>query len=176
MKIEKIPVGYLQANCYILNINNDIIIIDPGADYEFIKEKIVGNISAILITHHHEDHIGALEQFKNDYKCPIYSFYNLEEKKYHFNNFYFEVIYTPGHTVDCVTYYFYKEKIMFTGDFLFKGNIGRTDLETGNMEQMFSSLNKIKKYKNIDIYPGHGCITNLDEEKINNIYLGDYSE
>ena len=61
---------------------------------------------------------------------------------------------------------------MFTGDFLFKDNIGRCDLPTGNVAKMKESINKIKKYSdNIKIYPGHGEETNLGYEKKNNYYF-----
>ena len=61
---------------------------------------------------------------------------------------------------------------MFTGDFIFKENIGRTDLETGNMLEMQESLNMIKKYgDDIILYPGHGESTTLGYEKVNNIYF-----
>ena len=61
---------------------------------------------------------------------------------------------------------------MFTGDFLFKDSIGRTDLETGNMDQMKISLEKIKEYSDrYRVYPGHGDATTLGEEKMNNPFL-----
>ena len=67
--------------------------------------------------------------------------------------------------------YFENENCMFVGDFLFAGTIGRCDLETGNIEEMKKSLMKIKKYPNVDIYPGHGDSTTLNHELKNNIYL-----
>jgi glyoxylase-like metal-dependent hydrolase (beta-lactamase superfamily II) len=71
-----------------------------------------------------------------------------------------------------VTYYFKKNKIMFTGDFLFKGTIGRCDLEGGNIRKMEESLRIIKEYDNdIKIYPGHGDSSILGDEKKNNPYL-----
>lgn len=77
----------------------------------------------------------------------------------------------PGHTNDSLSYYFYKENIMFTGDFIFAGSIGRTDLG-GNSNDMKNSINKIKKYSdNIKIYPGHGDTTSLIDEKVNNVYF-----
>ena len=79
-------------------------------------------------------------------------------------NFNFEVIYTPGHKEDAITFYFKDYNAMFTGDFIFKDAIGRTDLPGGNMESMIESLNKIKSYnKDIIIYPGHGDKTTLGE-------------
>ena len=95
----------------------------------------------------------------------------LKEKNYKIENFSFDVIYTFGHTSDSVTYYFKEEKIMFTGDFIFKNSIGRTDLG-GNSNDMKNSINKIKKYSdNIKIYPGHGDTTSLIDEKANNVYF-----
>ena len=92
-------------------------------------------------------------------------------------NFSFEIIKTKGHSVDSVTYFFYNDKIMFTGDFLFKESIGRCDLKGGNIFDMKESIKKIKSYnKDIVIYPGHGDKTKLEYELKNNYYLGDYYE
>ncbi|MEG0025783.1 MAG: MBL fold metallo-hydrolase [Bacilli bacterium] len=170
MEIKTIPVGPLQANCYILINNQTCLIIDPGDEYQ----KIINNIDklkplAILVTHNHFDHIGAIKKLTNLYKIETYDFSNMIEKKYSIESFQFEVIFTPGHSNDSVTYYF--ENIMFTGDFLFKGTIGRTDLTTGNMQAMETSINKIKQYKHITIYPGHGEKTTLALEKENNYYF-----
>ena len=168
MKITSLPLGCLQANCYILEIDNEIIIIDPADEYEKIHEVIKNKkIIKILITHHHPDHIGALKYF-DDYLILK----NLEEKEYKLGKFSFEIIFTKGHTSDSVTYYFKKEKLMFTGDFLFKNSIGRTDFPTGNSFEMEKSLKKIIKYPNdITIYPGHGPNTTLKNEKENNYFL-----
>ena len=173
MKVKKIVVGKLQCNCYILEINNDIIIIDPGDNYDKIKEFIYNkNLIGVLITHNHFDHVGALNNLLNDYKTKVYNSSNLSEKDYILNNFKFKVIYTKGHTEDSITYYFYENNIMFTGDFLFKDSIGRCDLPTGNVAKMKESINKIKKYSdNIKIYPGHGEETSLGYEKRNNYYF-----
>ena len=64
MKITTIKTGYLSENCYLLEKNNQIIIIDPGDDYEKINQHLQNKtIVKILITHHHKDHIGALNHF-----------------------------------------------------------------------------------------------------------------
>ena len=168
MKITIIPVGQLEANCYILEKDGKILIIDPGDDYSKINQKIQNKeIVKILITHHHPDHIGALNHFDKNL-----IFENPKEQAYTFGPFSFTVIKTKGHTTDSVTYYFKKGQIMFTGDFLFKGTIGRTDMFGGNMEEMKQSIDKIKKYPNdITIYPGHGPSTNLKYEKETNYFL-----
>lgn len=173
MIIDRVVVGYLEENCYILEKNNNVLVIDPGAEYNKIKEKLRNkNVIGILITHRHFDHIGALNDLLNDYKVHVYEDDNTIEKEYNVNNFTFKVIKTYGHTNDSITFLFYQEKIMFTGDFVFKDTVGRTDFPTGNYEQMLISINKIKEYNDeIIIYPGHGDKTNLGYEKKNNNYF-----
>ena len=160
MEINKVVVGMLETNCYILKKNNKCLVIDPGDEHDKI-EKIIGNneVVGVIITHYHFDHIGALNKFD---ETIILDRHNLEEKEYNISNFKFDVIYTPGHKEDSITIYFKEDKIMFTGDFIFKGAIGRTDLKGGNDIDMINSLNKIDKYdKDIIIYPGHGDKTTL---------------
>lgn len=173
MNIEIVKVGQLECNCYILEKDNNVLIIDPGDDYNKIKEKIKNkNLKAVLITHNHFDHIGALNNIKQDYQIEIYDNTNLEEKEYKINNFSFKVIKTYGHSSDSISFYFEKDKVMFVGDFIFKDSIGRCDLPTGNINDMKASLDKIKKYDdNIIIYPGHGNSSTLGNEKKNNIYF-----
>ena len=160
MKINRVVVGSLETNCYVLELNNKCLVIDPGDEYEKIKE-VIGDkeIVGVIITHYHFDHIGALDNFN---KSLLLDKNNLEEKEYTIDNFNFEIIYTPGHKEDAITVYLKKEKVMFTGDFIFKGTIGRTDLPGGSEKDMMKSLEKIKNYdKNIKIYPGHGEYTYL---------------
>ena len=163
MKINKVVVGELETNCYILEENNKCLVIDPGAEYEKINKVINDKeIIGVIVTHYHFDHIGALNYFD---KSLIFDKSNLEEKEYNIDNFKFEIIYTPGHKEDLITIYFKEDKIMFTGDFIFKNAIGRMDLPGGNYNDMLESLNKIKEYdKNITIYPGHGDKTTLKDE------------
>lgn len=173
MKIDRVITGYLEENCYTLTIGDECLVIDPGDDYQLIKDKISNNqVIGVLLTHNHFDHIGALDNIVNDYGVTVYSHKNLKEGKNKINNFNFSVIYTPGHTSDSICFYFDREKVMFTGDFLFKETIGRWDLETGNFEDMLTSINKIKKYNDdIIIYPGHGDKSMLGYEMDNNQYL-----
>jgi len=163
MKINKVVVGPLETNCYVLEEDNKCIIIDPGDEYNKIK-KVIGDkvVVGVIITHYHFDHIGALNYFDSSL---IFDKNNLEEKEHNIDNFKFEVIYTPGHKEDLITIYFKENKIMFTGDFIFKNGIGRIDLPGGNYNDMLESLNKMKKYdKDIIIYPGHGDKTYLKNE------------
>lgn len=170
MKIKRIIVGPLETNCYILIKNNEVLVIDPGDDYDkIIREMGANKVVGILITHSHFDHIGALSNFDKEL---IYDFSNLEEKEYTINDFNFEVIYTPGHTNDSVSYYFKEIDSIFCGDFIFYESIGRCDLPTGDFNIMKESINKIKKYpKDTKIYPGHDISTTLMHEIENNIYF-----
>lgn len=186
MKIEKIVVGIYEENCYLLIKDDDCIIVDPGDEKDKILKKVEDlklNVVGILITHAHFDHVGALSYILNEYDVPVYynnvnneilynNLINVKEEKYIISNFKFEVIYTPGHRNDSVIYYFYEDNLMFTGDFLFKGSIGRTDLEYANYNDMINSLKKIKNYSNgILIYPGHGDNSTIGYEKENNMFL-----
>lgn len=163
MDIKVIKVGPLETNCYILTIENESIIIDPGDDFNKIKEAIGTNkVIGCLVTHFHQDHIEALEE--------VVSHYDVEINKPKYGKFNYETIETPGHTFDSKTFYFKDINTMFTGDFIFKSSIGRTDLG-GNDKDMIDSLEKFKQYDDdIIIYPGHGPKTTLGQEKINFIF------
>ena len=170
MKIDRIVNSVLEENTYILEKDNNVLIIDPGSDGDIIKEKVKDKkIDGILITHKHFDHVGSLSIFK---EYNIYSYDNLEEKEYIIGNFIFDVIYNPGHSGDSISFYFKKDNILFSGDFIFKDSIGRVDLPTGNNNDMIDSIIKISKYpKDMIIYPGHGESTTLGYEIENNIYF-----
>lgn len=166
--------GELRENCYLLEIDNKYLVIDPGSEFEKIKSYIKedGEVLAVLVTHRHFDHIGALKQFIDTYRCPVYDKMSTDEETYKIGPFSFNVIFNPGHSPDSITFYFFKEKKMFDGDFIFEGNIGRCDLEGGNMNAMMESIKKIKKYPDdITIYPGHGEFTKLGHEKLRNYYF-----
>lgn len=160
MQIERIVVGDLEENCYILTKNNRTIIVDPGDEaLKIIKSLSDKNVVGVLITHHHFDHIGALKEIEEYFKIK-------EDRE--IEGFKYEIIETPGHTSDSVSYYFPDDKVLFAGDFLFLNSIGRTDLPTGNDIEMQKSLELIRKYPDdVVVYPGHGEATTLGHEKDN---------
>ena len=158
MNVKRVVVGELEENCYILENDDSCIIIDPGDEAQEIISNIDKEVKGILITHHHFDHVGALKVLKEKY--------NVEENNFSIDGFEFEVIKTPGHTSDSLTFYFKEDNLMFVGDFIFNKGIGRVDLPTGNMNEMVESLNKIFLYPDTTvIYPGHGEYSTLGEEK-----------
>ena len=174
MEIKTIVTGYLDENCYLLIKNGTCLVVDPGDDYNKIKEALGENkVLGVLITHSHFDHIGALRNFLTKRSIKIFKRSNLEEDKvYKIGDFSFRCIYTPGHSKDSVTFYFEEEKTMLIGDFIFKENIGRTDLPGGSDNEMQNSIIKILNYpEDTVLYPGHNDITTLKYEKENNPFL-----
>lgn len=173
MKIDKIITGVLAENCYILEKDNKVLVIDPGDD----SKKIIDNVKdkdvlKVLVTHNHYDHVAGLSDLINIKKVEVMDYSNLEEKVYDIGPFRFRVLYTKGHSDDSISFYFEEEKIMFVGDFIFEGTIGRCDLEGGNYLEMKKSLEMIRKYPlSTVIYPGHGNRTTLLKEIKNNPYL-----
>lgn len=173
MNITNIVVGELETNCYILEKDNNVLIVDPGDEYPKIKEQIKDkNLVGILLTHNHFDHTGCIKDLINDYNIPLYDNETLNEGVNHISTFTFEVIKTYGHTMDSISFYFKEDKVMFTGDFLFYDTIGRCDFPESNVDEMKKSISKIKRYPNdVTIYPGHGIKTTLGREKEYNIYF-----
>lgn len=175
MRIEIVKVGDLECNCYLLEKDGKILIIDPGADVDKIINKINDReVVGVIITHYHFDHIGALDDIVDKYDTNVYDINNMNESIFKIDDFIFDVIYTPGHRDDCISIYFSDDKMMFVGDFIFRDCIGRVDLPGGNINKMIDSINKIKKYdRDISIYSGHGDSTTLGYEIDNNIYFKD---
>ena len=175
MEVIKVVTGALEENCYIIknNDNNTCLVIDPGDDFPKIKDKIGdAKVLGVLVTHSHFDHVGALRNFLSNRRIKVFKKSNLQEREYTLGDFTFDVIYTPGHSLDSVTFYFKEDKIMFVGDFIFKDSIGRCDLPGGSEVSMKNSINNIKKYdKDIILYPGHGESTTLGDELSNNPYM-----
>lgn len=159
-----------------------------------------GRPAAILLTHGHFDHIGAAEELKAYYNAPIYAMAEekeiLEDTQNNLSGLYgrgytvhadhflkdgeilrlagFEihVLHTPGHTVGGASYYFPEEKVVFSGDTLFHGSVGRTDFPTGSMGMLHESLHR-KLYalpNDTEVYPGHDASTDIAYEKRYNPY------
>lgn len=159
MQIEVLPLGYLEANCYILTKNNKSIIIDPGDEFSKISKFCESkHMVGILVTHDHFDHVGALKD------CEEY--YHLKSNPNYIEGFQYQVIKNPGHSKDSISFYFREENILFAGDFIFQRSIGRCDLEGGNFLEMQKSIQNILTFpSDMLIYPGHGPETTLEKEK-----------
>ena len=126
MKIIRIKTGYLEENCYLICDSDKCLIVDPGDDSDKIISEIGSlKVLGVLITHSHFDHVGALKEIKDRYNAIVYDFNSCNESEYSIGPFNFKVISNPGHSKDSISFYFYDDKIMFVGDFVFNGTIGR---------------------------------------------------
>lgn len=163
MKIKTVIVGELETNCYIVENEDSCLIIDPGDEFLKIKNNIDKKVIGVLLTHRHFDHVGALEEIVDYYNVPVYDKNNLSIGVNKIGDFELIVNYNPGHTLDSISFIF--DNIMFSGDFIFACCIGRTDLG-GDFSLMQNSIrNILKSEKNYKIYPGHGEITMLNDER-----------
>ena len=186
MKIEKIVCGAYTENAYCIDGE---LLIDPGDDLPALA-RLAGGIKAILLTHGHFDHMLAAEKLQERTGVPVYvhpldapmlsdaslSAYNPEVSSlpqpghiaytaYPESLFGFRVLHTPGHTPGSVCLYHEAEKVLFSGDTLFRAGFGRTDLAGGSMHQLLSSLRTLLALpRDIKVYPGHGESTTIDEE------------
>ena len=146
---------------------NTVSIVDP-AEFKAC-DKVINKyhkLDFILNTHHHADHVGANLELKKKYnskilgsdldkdRIPGIDIFLKENQKQKIGNLEFEVIFVPGHTKGHIAFFFYKEKVAFTGDTLFSLGCGR--IFEGTYAEMFNSLNKIKKLPpETKIYCGH---------------------
>ena len=169
MKIEIIKC--LSDNYSYLIINDKdktACVVDPSEAKPIINfvEKNNINLKFILNTHHHFDHVGGNLELKNKYDLKVVGFADDKERIpeidflvrdnqiWSKDDFEAKIYHTPGHTSGHIVFHFYKEKKIFTGDTLFSLGCGR--IFEGTYEQMFDSLNKIKKLpKDTEIYCGH---------------------
>ena len=160
MLIKTIPVGQLEENCYVVTNEATLesVVIDPGDEANTILDYLESNklkCVAIMLTHGHFDHVGAVDAVAEETGATVYM-NELDDAKRHQNNhssytlrdggiYYsdgdvidaaglsFHIIATPGHTPGGVT--IQVEDCLFTGDTLFKGSCGRTDLDGGDIDQ-----------------------------------------
>ena len=201
MVIECIPVGELEVNCYLLTKNGYGILIDPGDEAEKILNRIKESgisLCAMILTHGHFDHIGAVDKIKKETNATVYIhredadklFDNEKNLANYFKRmvesskadvlledesviekgpFKLKIYHTPGHSEGGIC--IYSDGNLFTGDLLFKNSIGRFDF--GNIRVELSSLKRIMDTfeDKTPVYPGHGEKTTIGDERKNNPYI-----
>ena len=201
IKIRSVLVSECYTNCYLC-MNTETkegFIVDPGDD----ELKISANVShiemkpvAILLTHGHFDHIGAVEKLKKRYDILVYASevedrllldnranlssmfgeptmicadkFLRDGENVNIAGFDIKFILTPGHTPGSGCYYIADENVLFSGDTLFHASRGRTDFPGGSEAAIINSIKEklLKLPGNTDVYPGHMDTTKIDNEKV----------
>ena len=191
MNIQKLTLGLYQTNTYLLANDTEAVVIDPGYEADTILDALAGKtLKAILLTHGHFDHVGAVKELVAETGCavwihaaeatmppmgtagPLYFTHTYDEGDTvsPIAGLELTVLHTPGHTPGSVCLLMGKE--MFSGDTLFACSFGRTDLPGGDPRKMMESLRRLASLQgNFFIHPGHGGSTTLDAEKRFNPYM-----
>ena len=194
LNIHTLTLGLYQTNCYIVHKegSKQCIVIDPGYDAATIlgRAALLGlEIEAILLTHGHFDHVGAVASLAADTDCRVF----LKEEELSLPgamtagplfytdlydgtgmlsvaNLDIKVLHTPGHTPGSVCLII--ADAMFSGDTLFAGSMGRCDFPGSNIFDMRKSLKKLRELPgDYRVFPGHAEATTLEFERKTNPYL-----
>lgn len=207
MDVRMFTVGPVQENCYLARLpeSNRALLIDPGEEAERLLGAIASlgvSLEAILLTHTHFDHIGAVAPIARATGAPVYcpvlevavladimSFvpwpgfgpfesYDADEtvsggERLTLAGMDIEVLFTPGHSPGHVTYAIEAEGALFSGDVLFQGSVGRTDLPGGDGPTLIRSIAGLVDCFDAQttVYPGHMGITTLGTEAATNPFL-----
>jgi len=208
--IRMLTVGQVAENCFIFRRedSNTGLVIDPGEEPELILGTLaqlgIEKVEAVLLTHTHFDHVGAVAPVARATGAPVYcpelevpvladimSFvpwpgfgpyesWDAEEtvkggERLSLAGFEIDVVFTPGHSPGHVTYSVADERVLFSGDVLFQGSIGRTDLPGGDTATLMDSIrNLVETFPaETGVYPGHMGITTLGAEREMNPFLAE---
>ncbi|MBT2574430.1 MBL fold metallo-hydrolase [Bacillus sp. ISL-51] len=211
MKWRRMPAGPIQANAYFLiSEDQSCLIFDPGGEPDkinnYIKEKNLKPL-AILLTHAHFDHIGALDDVRDKWNVPVYLHKNeekwLEDPSLNGSGilrgiavtarpadrliegdgaldigpFHLETLFTPGHSPGSVSYYVKDADLVISGDVLFQGGIGRTDLHGGSQEVLLKSIHQklLTLPEHTLVLSGHGPETDVQTEQEQNPFINGFS-
>jgi hydroxyacylglutathione hydrolase len=207
MDVRSFTVGPVAENCYIARPEGGDrgVIVDPGEEPERILdavERLGIAVEAILVTHCHFDHIGAVNPVAKATGAPVYcpeievpvladimsyvpwpgfgpyESYDADQtvaggEHLSLGGLEIDVLFTPGHSPGHVTYAVPDQRALFSGDVLFRGSVGRTDLPGGDWGTLLESIRGIVEGfpEETTVYPGHMGITTLKSELATNPFL-----
>lgn len=197
MKIKKHIVNVLQTNCYVVwdEMSNEGFVIDPGGSAKKIRRTLAEKeiaLKAIIHTHSHWDHTSAQRALQRATGAPLYrhpdaarsGFLHRPKKadgkkvidlvdgyELFLGHTSFRAIHTPGHSRGCTC--LYSEGILFSGDLLFQGSVGRWDMKGGSFRELIKSLKErlADLPDDTDVMPGHGPATTLGKERRTNTFF-----
>ena len=194
LKVYVMALGDYQTNCYILHddTSKGCCVVDPGYEADAILDKLDSlglTVEAILLTHGHFDHVGAVKELAAECGCDVYIHPDeltmppmMTAGKLYYTKTYTEgsrlqlagldisVLHTPGHTPGSVC--LLVGDTLISGDTLFAGSCGRTDLPGGDWATIQKSLRRLASIEaNLWVLPGHGGTSQLRDEKKYNPYL-----
>jgi len=206
LDVEMLTVGAIAENCFLLRRQGSdrVLVVDPGEEAERILAAAaeLGEVEAILLTHCHFDHIGAVAPVAAATGAPVYcpklevplladimrfvpwegfgpyESYDADEtlaggETLELAGLELDVIFTPGHSPGHVTYSVRGEQAIFSGDVLFQGSVGRTDLPGGDGPTLIASIGTLLDSHPDEtvVHPGHMGITTLGAERASNPFL-----
>jgi hydroxyacylglutathione hydrolase len=204
MDVRCFTVGPLQENCWIVRREDSdrALVVDPGDEGDRLIAAVDGlNVEAILLTHTHFDHVGAVAQLARHTQAPVYcpklevpilqdinSYvfpgygpfepYDPEEtieggERLSLAGLDIDVLFTPGHSPGHVSYSIPDEQVLLDGDVLFRGSIGRFDLPGGHAQTLLDSIVMLLNTlpDETRVLPGHMGETTLGHERVSNPFL-----
>ena len=194
LNVTRLPLGIYQTNCYIIREQESsaCCILDPGGESKKVLELLANRgltLEAILLTHGHFDHVGAVKELHDATGCKVYlctEDLTMPEKFTAGPLFYTDaygegdvlelagltirVMHTPGHTPGSVC--LKVNDVLLTGDTLFAGSCGRTDFPGGSWDQMMTSLVRLANLPgDLSVLSGHGEGSTMDAERRHNPYM-----
>jgi hydroxyacylglutathione hydrolase len=208
MIVEMLTVSPFQENCYVFGDEDSGTgaIIDPGDEAARIAltvERVGLEISQIIVTHSHIDHVGAVAQLVDEYMCPVLMHEEAEamlktvpqqammmgmrfgkvpavdrhvgdDEVLEVGSLRLRSLYTPGHAPGHLAFLSEDDALVFSGDALFAGSVGRVDLPGGSMEVLMRSISErlLTLPDETRVLSGHGPETTIGRERVSNPFLG----
>jgi len=205
LAVDRYELGQIGTNCYVVRSERgapELVVVDPGDDSTTLRLELAqtdGTVAAILVTHTHYDHIGAVADLAEATGAPVYvsetearvvanpdAFYPAMgirpwepehtlagDETLELAGIEFQTVAVPGHSPGHLAYY--ADGSLFSGDVLFAGSVGRVDLPYGDWETLVQSIRTLVDRFPPDtvVYSGHGPETTLERERQTNPFLAE---